>query len=170
VPISNANLKWYLSGGAGNANPNASIGGVRSVTLVAGGLDNLFDDVTGDEVTAGDITYRCMFFRNEDANANGLINPVAWIDLQSEAGDVVAIGLDPAGKNAAAATPADEFTAPAGVAFTTPITKPTGLALPGTPYVQNDFMAVWVRRTVTAGVPASNPNDQASVRVEGDTV
>lgn len=168
MPIAAASLKYYLSGGAGNVDPNASIGGIRSTTVVGAGIDNLFDDVTGAEAAAGDISYRCFFFRNEDANANGLIAPIAWIDVQSEALDTVSIGLDPAGKNAAAATPADEFTAPAGVAFTTPITKATGLALPGAPYVQNDYVAIWIRRTVGAGAASINP-DTASVRVEGDS-
>lgn len=167
--ISAANLKFYLSGGAGNTNPNLSIGGARSTTAVGAGLNNLFDDVTGDEAAAGVTNYRCEYFRNEDANTTGLISPVAWIDVQSETLDTVSIGLDPVGKNGVAATPADELTAPAGVTFTTPITKGTGLALPGAPYVQNDFIAIWIRRTTGAGASAINP-DTASVRVEGDTV
>jgi hypothetical protein len=168
MPIAGASLKYYLSGGAGNADPNAALGGVRSTTLVGAGLNNLFDDVTGDEAAAGVVEYLCIFFRNEDANANGLIGPVAWIDVQSEALDTVSIGIDPAGKNAAAAVIANEAAAPAGVAFTTPITKGTGLALPGAPYAQNDFVAIWVRRTVGAGAASINP-DTASVRVEGDS-
>ena len=172
MPITDsaATLKWYLSGGAANANPDKSLGGARSMTQVAGGVDNLFDDVTSDEVVAGEVTYRCMFFRNEDPNASGLAAAVAWINQQSEAGDVIAIGIDPAGKNAAAATPVDEFTAPAGVAFSTPLTSVTGLALPGAPYLQNDYIAIWVRRTVSAGIPAATALDQASVRIEGTTV
>jgi hypothetical protein len=169
MPIAGANLKWYLSGGAGNANPNASLGGARSNTLVGAGIDNLFDDVTGDEAAAGDTEYRCIYFRNEDANANGLIGPLAWIDQQTTApGDDISIGIDPVGKNGVAVVTADENTAPAGVAFTTPLTKATGLALPGSPYAQNDFIAIWIRRTVNAGA-ASDPNDQASIRAEGDS-
>lgn len=170
MPILAANLKWYLSGGAANANPNASLGGARSNTVVGAGLDNLFDDVTGDEAAAGDTEYRCVYFRNEDANANGLIGPLAWIDLQTTAvGDDISIGIDPIGKNGVATGPvADENTAPAGVVFTTPLTKSTGLALPGAPYALNDFIAIWIRRIVAAGA-ASDPNDQASIRVEGDS-
>lgn len=169
MPISAANLKFYLSGGAGNANPQASLGGARSTTLVGAGLDNLFDDVTGDEAAAGVTNYRCLYFRNEDVDADGLITPVTWIDVQSEANDTISIGLDPVGKNGVATTIANETTVPTGVVFTTPTSKATGLALPGAPYAQNDFIAIWIRRTTSAGA-ASNANDSASVRVEGDTV
>lgn len=168
MPITAANLKYYLSGGAGNVDPNASLGGVRSTTLVGAGVDNLFADVTGDQAAAGITTYRCIYFRNEDANANGLIGPVAWIDVQSEALDTISIGIDPAGKNVAGTTIANETTAPAGVTFTTPTSKAAGLALPGTPYAQNDFVAIWIRRTTGAGAASINP-DTASVRVEGDS-
>jgi len=171
MPISAANLKWYLSGGAGNADPNASLGGARSTTLVGAGLNNLFDDVTGDEAAAGFTDYVCIYFRNEDANANGLLAPLKlWIDQQTTAsGDDISIGVDPAGKNAAATTIANETTAPAGVVFSAPLTKATGIDLPGAPYAQNDYVGVWIKRVVNVGA-ASDPNDQASIRVEGDSV
>lgn len=168
MPILSANLKYYLSGGAGNADPNASLGGVRSATAVGGGTDNLFGDVTGDQAAAGYTAYRCIYFRNEDANANGLILPLTWIDLQSEALDTISIGLDPVGKNGAATTIANETVAPAGVVFTTPLTKLAGLSLVTPPYAQNDFIAVWIKRVTGAGAASINP-DQASIRVEGDS-
>lgn len=171
MAISAANLKWYLSGGAGNTDPNLSLGGARSTTQLSGSLNNLFDDVSGDESVAGDIEYRCLYFRNEDANANGLMSPcTVWISQQTTAsGDDISIGLDPAGKNGTATTATTESTAPAGVSFTTPLSKGAGLALPSLPFAQNDYVAIWVRRTVSAGA-AADSNDQATLAVEGDTV
>jgi hypothetical protein len=171
MPITGTNLKWYLSGGAGNTDPAASLGGARSTTVVGSGLNNLFDDVGGDEAAAGDVEYRCLYFRNEDADADGLMAPAKlWIDgLTSAAGDEIDIGLDPAGKNAAATTIANESAAPAGVTFTRPTSKGAGLDLPSLPFVQNDFVGIWIRRTVSAGAGADS-NDVASIRVEGDTV
>lgn len=167
MPISNANLKYYLSGGGGNADPNASLGGARSSTLATSAL---FDTVTGDESAAGDTEYRCVYFRNEDADADGLISPVAWILSNTPSADTtIAIGLDPAGKGGTATTAANENTAPAGVSFTSPATKAAGLSLPSTPYAQNEFIAIWIRRTVTAGA-ASAASDPATIRVEGDTI
>lgn len=170
MPVSAGNLKWYLSGGAGNANPNASIGGARSATAVGAGLDNLFADVGSAEAAAGSVKYRCIYFRNEDANASGLLAPLrAWISQQTTAsGDDISVGLAAAGKNGAETAVANEDTAPAGVAFTTPTSFASGLDLPGSPYVQNDFVGVWIRRTVNAGA-ASDPNDQCTISVQGDT-
>lgn len=167
MPISNANLKWYLSGGSGNTDPNASLGGARSTTLAP---SSLFDTVTGDESAAGDTEYRCVYFRNEDADADGLINPILWILSNTPSADTtVAVGLDPAGKGGTATTIANENTAPAGVSFSSPATKGAGLALPSTPYAQDEFIAVWIRRTVDAGA-ASAASDPATLRVEGDTI
>jgi len=171
MPVSSANMKLYLSGGAANADPNAALGGARSTTLVGAGLNNIFDDVTGDEAATGDTEYRCIYFRNEDANASGLLAPLRyWIDqLTSNTGDEIDLGIDPAGKNGVATTIANENVAPVGVSFSRPTTKAAGLDLPGTPYVQNDQVAVWIRRTVTAGA-STDPNDTASIRIEGDSV
>jgi hypothetical protein len=170
MPVSSANLKFYLSGGSGNTNPNACLGDARSTTPVAGTINNLFDDVTGSESTAGSTEYRCLYFRNEDADANGLINPIAWISSNTpSATTTMAIGLDPAGKNGTATTIVNELAAPAGVTFTSPSTKGTGLALPSGPYTQNDYVAIWFKRVVDA-LTSSATTDPSTLRVEGDTV
>lgn len=169
--IDPANLLFYLSGGAGNADPNASLGGARSSTLLGSGLHNLFDPVSGDDAAAGDTEYRCVYFRNEDPNANGLLAPAKlWVSsLTSSADTEIAIGFDAAGKNGVATTVVDENTPPVGVSFSTPTSKPTGLDLPGAPYMEDDQVALWVRRTVNTGAAATE-SDAGSLRVEGDTV
>lgn len=167
MAISSANLKWYLSGGGANSDPNASIGGARSSTLA--GTD-LFDTVTGDEAAAGDTEYRLVYFRNEDADSDGLITPVVWILSNTPSADTtIAIGIAAAGKNATETAVANENTAPAGVSFSSPASKGAGVSLPSTPYAQNEYVGVWVRRTVTAGA-ASAASDPATLRVEGDTI
>jgi hypothetical protein len=137
--INPANLKFYYSQGGGSSDGGAagtaagSLGGYRSSTQVTGSVDQIFADVSGDDAAAGKDYYRCIFVRNEDASPGGWLNPTLWIDEQvspSDANDVIAVGLDPAGKNAEAAVIANEHTPPAGVSFTTPLTKATGLALP----------------------------------------
>ena len=167
MPISNANLKWYLSGGGANTDPNASIGGARSSTVAP---SSLFDTVTGDESAAGDVEYRLVYFRNEDSDSDGLIDPVVWILSNTPSADTtIAIGIAAAGKNATETAVANENTAPAGVSFSSPASKGAGIALPSDPYAQNDYVGVWVRRTVTAGA-ASAASDPATLRVEGDTI
>lgn len=169
--VNAANLRFYLSGGAANADPNASLGGVRSSVLVLPGLDNLFADASAAEAAAGSVKYRCIYFRNEDAFGAGLVAPLAaWITQQTTAtGDDIAIAICTAKGDAAAV--ANENTAPAGGtlvggAFAAPLTKGTGITCPN-PLLQNEYLAVWIQRTVTAGA-ASDSNDQCSVSIEGE--
>ena len=170
MAITNTNLKWYYSGGASNSNPLAALGGVISSVEVGTSIHGLFDRVTATEATAGDIEYRCVFFKNTDADADGLINPKIFIFSNSSSADTtLAIGLDIAGKTATATTIVLEGTAPDDVTFTTPTDYAGGLALPSSPYAQNDYIGVWIRRTVTAGA-ASTASDAATLRVTGDTV
>jgi len=167
MPIAESDIKYYLSGGAGNTDPNASLGGARSTTEVVDNVDNnLFDDVTGDESSAGDVEYRCIYVRQEHATLT-LQGAKLWIDqLTSSPDDEVDIGLDPAGKNGTATTIADENTAPSGVTFSRPTTKAAGLSLGD--LAPNDFYPFWIRRTVNAGAAAKNANSY-KVRTEGDT-
>lgn len=169
MTVLGTNLRFYLSGGATNTDPAASLGGARSSTQVGASVAQLFADVTSTQAAAGLTDYRCVYFRNEDADANGLIAPATWIfQPTGNAEDAVAIGLDAAGKNGTAATIATETDAPTGVTFSAPLTFASGLALPSAPYVQNDDIALWVRRTVTAGA-SPTAADMVVIRVQGDT-
>lgn len=178
MAITASDLTFRLSTTAGAAgdstaqgDPDASLGKYASTTEVTDAtLHNLFDRVSGDENAASDVEYRCMFVVNEHATLT-LESAVAWISAEVAGGASVAIGLDPAGvvdvdaAPAQAATIANESTAPAGVTFSAPTTKGTGLAIgdvgPG------QCQAVWVRRTAadTGAVDA----DGATISVAGDT-
>lgn len=170
MAITDTNLKWYLSGGGGNSDPNAALGGAISSTEVGTSIHSLFDRVTGAEALSGDIEYRCVFFKNTDADADGLIDPKVFIETNTSSADTtLAIALDPAGKNASATTIGDEGTTPTGPSFSTPTDYAGGLALPSAPYAQNDYVGIWIRRTVTAGA-ANAASDAANIRVRGDTI
>jgi hypothetical protein len=178
VPISSSDLLYKLSvttGSAGNStaqgNPNNSLGKYLSTTQITDNtLNNLFDDISGDENAASTVDYRCMFVHNNHGTLT-LQSPVAWISSEVSGGASVAIGLDPAGvtnigsSSAQAATIANETTAPAGVTFSAPTTKSAGLSIgnigPG------QCAAIWVRRTA-ANTAAAN-SDGAVIRTEGDS-
>jgi hypothetical protein len=157
--ISAANIKFY---GSGAANLGGAISGSEVMPAT------LFDAVSGAEAAAGDVEYRCVYVKNTDANANGLQGAFAWLDANTPAtGDLVEIGLATQGKNGEASTIADEGTAPSPtVTFAACATKGAGLSL-GT-LSQNDYYAVWIRRTVSAGAGAYNANG-FTVKVEGDS-
>jgi hypothetical protein len=162
MPIGSTDIKFYLSGGAANTNPNASLGGARSSTEIASGsLHNLFRKVTGDESAAGITLYRAFYVKNNHAT-------LTWETVKSwftalPAGGSIAMGLEP---NTTPQSVANETTAPAGVSFTTPTTKAGGVAL-GDMAAGGEKM-LWLRLTIAAGQAASN-NNSFSVKTEGDT-
>lgn len=169
MAISSGNLKYYLSGGASNSDPNASLGGARSTTTIS--PSDLFDYVSSEEAAAGDTEYRCIYFLNADADSNGLLAPIKlWVLANTPSADTtIEVGLDPAGKNATATTVADENTAPSGVTFSAPTSKTTGITVPSAPFAQNDYIAIWIKRVINAGA-LDTASDTATIRIEGDTI
>ena len=180
MAITATDIKYRLAivtGTAGNQNaqpnPNASLGKYVSTTDLNTGvpLNNLWDDISGDENAASESEYRCLFVCNTHATLTWQ-NVVVWIQSETAGGASVAIAVDNlaastlGSASAQAAQIANEDTAPTGVgAFSSPTTKAAGLALgnigPG------QCRAVWVRRT-TANTGALD-NDGATLRAAGDT-
>jgi hypothetical protein len=164
--ISTANLKWYLSGTATSAAPTTSLGGsINTATgawTAATALDDLFADVTGTQAAAGVTQYLCLYFRNEDTNANGLLSGAIYVGgynvMPADANDKIALAIGSSAKNGTEQTVVNITTAPTGgVSFTdgsSCTTYATGLALP-TPMTHNDWQAIWLRRTIGAGATAS---------------
>lgn len=172
MAIATTDIKKRLSGGATNTDPNASLGGVKSSTEMApASANNLFDDVSGTESAAGDIEYRCLYLHNAHATLT-LQNTVVWIGANTPSpGSDVAIGLDPAGvgdgsTTGVAVTVADEGTAPTGVAFSAAPDEANGLTVGDIP--PGESIAIWIRRTITAGAAAYN-NDSMTLNWSGDT-
>ncbi len=162
MPISSSDIQFRLSGGSGNTDPAASLGGAKSSTAAG---SNLFDNVSGAESSAGDTEYRCIYVHNNHETIT-LQTAVIWIQTNTPSADTtIEIGLDPAGLNGTAGTVANENTAPTGVTFSAPSSKPSGLSLGSPPAGQH--YPVWVKRIVTAGAAAAS--DSFTLRVEGDT-
>jgi hypothetical protein len=166
MPIVSSDIKYYLSGGAANSDPNAALGGAISSTQLSGTpLNNLFDDVAGAESSAGDTEYRGIYVKNTHGTLT-LQDAKLWIESQVASGANVEIALADEGLNATMETIANEDTAPSGPVFSAPTDKPSGLSLGNIPAGQ--FFGIWVKRIVP---PASSAqaNDGATLRVEGDT-
>lgn len=159
-----AELRWYLSGGDANEDPEASLGGPRS--SVEAPVD-LFDTVNGDEAAEGATEYRLIYLRNE---GGPLFDPVVWFlantpsDYTSEA-----IGLATEGKNAMAYPIGGVNEAPLGVRFSSPASRGSALALASQPYEEGDYIGVWVRRIVRPGATSAT-SDPSILRVAGDTI
>jgi hypothetical protein len=179
MAITAGDIKFKLStksGAAGNSltsTPAASLGKYISTTEITDAtLNNLFDDVTGDENAASDVEYRCLFVHNAHATLTWL-GVIVWISAEVANGASAQIAIDDlpdsaiGDASAQADEIADESTAPgAGVgAFSGPTSKGTGLSLgdiaPG--YCR----AIWVKRT--AANNAALDDDGVTIRAEGDT-
>lgn len=179
MPITSSDLLVKLSvktGSAGNttaqADPNASLGKYISTTqLTDNALNNLFDNVSGDENAASAVEYRCIFLHNAHATLT-LQGTKVWVSAEVSGGANVAIAVDNVAASAVGASSAqaaeiaNDTTAPTGVgAFSTPTTKATGLVFgdigPG------QCRAIWIRRTATNS--AALNNDGAIISFEGDS-
>lgn len=173
MPIVAADLAARLSGGTANTTPSLSIGGAMST--VSGGvittavLNNLWDDVTGDEAAAGRIEFRCLYVHNNHATLSWQTVKIWISSLTTSTSTEMDIALDPAavGSNSSI-TLADEADAASlsSLTFSRPTTKATGLSVGDIP--AGSKKAFWMRRTVSAGAGAL-AIDAATFRAEGDT-
>lgn len=167
MPIVSSDIEYRLSGGSGNTNPNASLGGAKSSTeIVSATLHNLFDIVSSAESAAGDIEYRCFYVHNDHATLT-LLNAAVFIQSNTpDTQTLLEMGLGTSAVNGTEQTVANENTAPAGVTFSTAAGSGNALAIGDIPAGQHK--AVWLRRTIDAGASAYD-NDGATLRVIGDT-
>jgi len=166
--------KLYLSGGATNADPSLSIGGaMSSIPVSASKLNNLFDDISGDEAAAGRVDYRMVYCEN--GGDIDWIDPVAWLGYQPRNPDSpftpngagVRFGFAYLGKNAEETATLDDTTAPDHVVFDGPSTKLTGTALPTPDYEAGDYIGIWVEYTTPEGQGYDSGADW-SLTIEGD--
>jgi hypothetical protein len=130
-------LKTGAKGNDAGSTPAGSLGKYISTTEITdNSLNNLFDDVTGDENAASNVEYRCIFVHNNHATLTW-IGVLVWLSAEVAGGTTIKIAIDdevasPISQAAAQADlVADEDTAPgAGVgAFSAPVTKGTGLSV-----------------------------------------
>lgn len=177
MAITATDIKFKFSvktGSAGDSTAGTAAGSlgkyVSTTEITDATLNNLFDDVTGDENAASDVEYRCIFVHNDHATLT-LQSSVMWISAEVAGGTDVAIAADgigatPKGQAGAQADEvADESTAPSGESFSSPTTKGGGISLGD--IAAGEVYAIWVRRT--AANTAALDNDGATIRVEGDT-
>jgi hypothetical protein len=170
IASSDIKFRYSVAAAAGNTTVGTAAGNlgdqISTTDITSASLDNLFDDVSSAEATAGDVEYRPFFVINDHAT---LTFSSSAISIQSQTGSapVFTIGLDPTAisakgsASAQAVTIADESTAPAGVTFGAGQLTIGDLA-PG------QVKAVWVKRTVTAGQAAITPTHV--LRMTGDTL
>jgi hypothetical protein len=168
MPIVASDLKIRLSGGSGNSDPNASLGGVMSTSteVTDNTTHNLFDQVSGTESNAGDTEYRGVYLLNNHGSLTAQNTKVYISSNTGSADTTIDIALAGEGLNATMETIGDENTAPAGETFSAPTTYAGGLSMGNIPNGQR--YGLWIRRTVTAGAAAVN-DDAVTIKYDCDT-
>lgn len=163
MPVLPSEIVQRLSGGAANTDPDAALGGAKSAQAAGTGAGALFRDVSTVEAAAGVTLYRCFYIENTSA-ADTASAVAAYIKSQSSSPDsVVEIGVGASGVNGVETATSDEFTAPAGVAFSTAaVSAATALPLGNLPPGQH--AALWYKLTVSPGA-AFDPADTAEFSI-----
>ena len=157
--------------GAGTPTTGSDYGKYISTTEVSGtALNNLFDDITGQENFDSDVEYRPVFVHNSHGSLT-MQNTVVYISAETAGGASAALGADTTASSALgsasaqALTIANENTAPAGVSFSSPTTRGTGVSLGN--IAAGSVKAFWIRRTAANTVALNN--DGLTFTVSCDT-
>lgn len=166
MSVLSSDIKVYLSGGASNDNPNASLGGaVSSTEIVDDTLHNLFDEVSGAEHLVGSTEYRALFVKNDSAET--AYNVKVFIDSNTT-------GVDSSleiGKEATIGSPkqtiANETTAPTDITFST--ADGVGNAIVLGDMTAGTYYMVWLKRIISAG-ETPQANDTAVIKFYVDTL
>lgn len=136
-------ISVFLSGGASNIDQAASLGG--AISNATAPLE-IFGAVPVEDFS-GSVRYRCVYVKATTAQ-NGL---VVWVASETPSLDTtVAIGWG-AAINETEDTVANESTAPSGVTFSSPDSRPTGAS--GGDFSAGDYRALWIRYTITSTSP-----------------
>jgi hypothetical protein len=179
MAIAASDIQFRLSvktGAAGDSTAGSvagSLGKYMSTTEITDNtLNNLFDDVSGDENAASDVEYRCIFILNNHATLTWT-SVVAWLSAEVAGGASIAIAVDDIvdsdhdDADAQAYEAANEGTDPSAATgdWSTATSKATGVALGD--IAPLSCRAIWVRRTAANTVAVDN--DGVTISVAGDT-
>ena len=163
MTIAATDMKFYLSGGAANADPDLALGGAISSVQVG---SSFFDDIGVSEAASGESEYRALFVKNTSATDTAYAVKV-WIASNTEAtSTALQIALADEGVANTIETIANEGTAPTGPTFDDAEDYANALSIGN--LTAGQAHGVWVKRTVTA-TTAAYPNDTATLRVRADT-
>lgn len=171
MPILSTDIKFLLSWGNSNIDPNAALGWIISTTEVTNNtLNNLFDDVSWSEHAAGSTNYRCVYVKN--GSAETAYNVRIYIQSNTTAiDDTINIGKDLAwvGNGTStwvADTILNESTAPDPVVtFTTAVDYANAITL--WTMTAGQVYWVWIKRIVSSWT-TSQANNTAVLNVSLD--
>ncbi len=174
----------FLSGGASNTDPDASLGGIISSTqMVDATVENLFDNVKRKEILVGKNEFRAFYIKNSSSTLP-IHGAVIYVD-QDPLQTTVTFGLDPAGSGNGSTTGVmqtipTEDTIPTGVTFEDINEYKLKLPLPTLKPLES--VGIWMKRvavgsgaaeTITVGFTMTGNEESlipANLTITGNTV
>lgn len=167
MAIAASELYFCFSGGAANSTPSASLGGTRSANTISDAtMNNLFDDVSAAEASAGDQEYRGIFLYMANTTLT-LSSARVWVSANTPAtGDEIYITTDSiglrTGANQTMSSISDEGTAPTAIGTWTTGTLSLGNMTPTSSW------PLWIKRSVSVGA-SSYASNSATIAWDGET-
>jgi len=151
MPI-NDDIKFYLTGGVGNSDPDLSLGNARSTTEIISSTNaNLFENVTSGEASGGSTKYRCISLRNEGVVSYDLGVFLETVTESQSTKFYLANGSS--GLNGTEPVIADEDTEPPDLIYKHPSAEYDPLVM--LTLAPNDFANLWLKRVISAGAGGS---------------
>ena len=93
MPLTTNEIRFFMSGGITNNNPNSSLGGEISAFFVVN--NRLFSDVTPQQAINGKTDYRCLYIENiSDDPVDILYSTIVFADQQVEGGGDIKLGIE----------------------------------------------------------------------------
>lgn len=141
---------------------NASMSAGTTNVTVAQAVNKLFPDVTKAQVISGVTQYRLIYVFNAHST-DAILQLQHYISSQPTGGDSIAIGVDPspASTSPNVTAPADQYTAPAGVTFSSPASL--GAAISNAALSAGYGVGLWIRRTVPLGITTTTSADLSTI-------
>lgn len=118
-------------------------------------VGEILPNIDSTESVLGSTEYRCIYLLNSSR-----VGALRNIKLHLLPGSSIEIGIQPEGVNYEAPSTVDSNTAPSGVVFSTP-TYNNPLLLPN--ILWGNYIAIWIKRTVQAGVYYDNNNELSAI-------
>ncbi|MHA2012777.1 MAG: hypothetical protein ACTSWG_10460 [Candidatus Helarchaeota archaeon] len=193
MSVQSSDIKFYLTGavsdGGAQSDPNASLGGYRSSTeIISAQVNNLFDNISSAEASAGDTDYRCICVKNTSLET--LYNVVTWLSAENDPDGIQQFSFAIEVPQTAdltdgdAQTIGDEDSAPtvnttghngtgSGISdWSTATSKGSGVSPDQGAHDddldQDEIMFIWIKRVISAGAPART-GLSGTIKIEGDT-
>jgi nitrogen regulatory protein PII len=167
--IESTDIRIYLSGGATNTNPNASLGGaISSTEMVDNNLHNLFAKVNAAEALTGSTKYRAVYVKNQNGHGLDYQDIVAYIASQTTSDDTsIEIAVSTEAKNTTIQTIANENTAPTGQTSWVSAEGISNGQSMGT-LGDGEYRGLWIKRIVEENATAYG-SDSATFGTQGET-